>query len=480
MQRPEEDARQEGIRLLEVHVKLLREARAALYSQNLGAKNKLLEEIEKVEKKIEVWRKRYEDLYLQGNDLWSLVEEEEDLERKRKMDQKMKEEGEDRIREENPSKKLEEIKKRNLEKKHEIEAVKEKATESEKQRAMSGEPLTPAATLVKDIGGEKREQIINQEDSQLVKEDKEVKEALGPHESEGKDRKRQHEEEMEDGEQESVKRRKAGGADTPVARQSKSYRVLVQNISPSVQYTELRTYFSTFGAVSKVYLRSGTGSGYVIYESEAVVDLVCSLQHRLGEQDVRVMKDTVRHNPPAGPEPASPENAVFVFGVTPGTDAQALSSALASFGPVAKVSRPVGKSYAFVKFEKESGMEAAIKARKVPLNGGTLVIRPMKVSSEEGKTSREDGAAKEAAVVTSAKPKKGHQVFLCGLTIPMDLHGFQMGLAQFGRVVDAYMPEDKNYAFVGFDTEEAQQAAIKAGAVSLPGGRAIIRATTRR
>lgn len=479
MQRPEEDARQEGIRLFEVHVKLLREGRAALYSQNLRAKSKLLEEIEKVEKKIEVWRKRYEDLYLQGNDLWSLVEEEEALERKRKMDQKVKEERDERNREESSSKKLKEIKDRNLEKKYEIKAGNENATENEKQRGMPSKPLTPAATLVKDIGGETKEQIMNQENLRLLKEDTEVKEALGQHESKGKDRKRQRED-MEDSEEESAKRQKDGGTDTPVARPPRSHRVLLQNVSASVQYTELRTYFSMFGAVSKVYLNSGAGSGYVIYESEAVVDLVCGLQHHLGEQEVRVMKDAVRHNPPAGPAPTSPGYAVFVFGVTPATDAQELRVALASFGPVTKVSRPVGKSYAFVKFEKESSMEAAIKARRVPLNGGRLVIRPTKVSSKEGKTSREDVAAKEAAVVTPTRPKKGHQVFLCGLTIPMDQHGFQMALEQFGRVVDAYMPEDKNYAFVGFDTEEAQQAAIKAGAVNLPGGRAIIRTAARR
>lgn len=473
-----EKARQEGIRLLEVHVRLLKEARAALSSQNLGAKNKLMDEIDKVEKNIELWRKNYQNLYLRGNNLWDLIAEEEELDRNRKMGQKTTEKADDKIKTENSPQKLKETKKRNLQKDRYEKEEGEEIIIHEEQRAISSKELTSVSMFVKENGKSKNDQIMNQEASQLKENNKKVEETFRSYEEEEKSQKRQLEYEMKDS-NESIKRKKCEGAETSVARQTKGHRVLVQNISLSVQYTELRAYFSKFGPVSKVYLKIGTGSGFVIYESEDIADFVCSLQHRLGEQEVRVMKDTTRQQPSAGPAPAGQDYAVFVFGVTTTTDSQLLRSAMATFGPVKNVSRPAGKNYAFVTFERESSMEAALQARKVPFNGVTLVIRRTKTCSEKGK-SREDGAVKEAAVVTSAKPKKGFQVFLCGITIPMDLQGFQMGLAQFGSVVYAYMPEDKNYAFVGFDTQEAQHAALEAGAVNLPSGRAIIRPAMRQ
>lgn len=502
MDHPEEKARQEGIRLLEVHVKLLREARAALRSHSItsmegtsnnqkGGERRLLDEIEKLEQKIKTWQKAYEDEYLQGNNIWDIIRKEE-AEQNTLATQKIKEEKEEEEEKEEGrmtdyhAKKLKDIEKCNTENVTVVKKEEEKDQELEEEQITQEKEQKACLNKQCEIDKghkiqnkiEEEKEILNQESNvKLVTEKEERKETMRPAENEGRSRKRLMEETDEE-EEENIKKRKVSSPDG--SRQVDGYRVLVQNLPLTVQYNDFRNYFSQFGNVNKVFLRTGSGCGFVIYESEPIADLVCTLQHQLGEQEVRVVKDAARPAPLPCPEPSNQDFEVFVFGVPPGTDPQVIRSALASFGPVASVTQPTGKNYAFVGFESESGKEAALQARSVTFNNVTVIIRKTRTYSEEGKASNKAEAAKEAAVTTPERPKKGYQVFVFGVNIALDLYGFKLGLAKFGTVVSAYMPEDKNYAFVGFETEEGQQAALDAGFVNLPYGRAVIKPVLKK
>ena len=46
-------------------------------SHQKAGENTLLDEIEKVEQRIETWQKAYEDEYLQGDSLWDIIRKEE-------------------------------------------------------------------------------------------------------------------------------------------------------------------------------------------------------------------------------------------------------------------------------------------------------------------------------------------------------------------------------------------------------------------
>ena len=491
----EEEARQEGIRLLEAHVKLLREARAALGARRLDKTGsidrkggeRLLQEIEKVEERLETWQKTYECQYLQGNNIWDVLRNEE-IERIGETSQDREDEEEENGKvPENSPKAIENEKYKTENSIHSEEGDDDDG--KNKQYTKEGDDktfLTYDNQIHKNNEENKvkfgNETVSHKSDVNFGAEKGEAQEALRPA---GGDRKKQkrHLEETYESEEESGKRRKVvspEGTPKPI----ESCRVLVQNLPLAIPYGEFRAYFMKFGTVYKVFLKPGHGCGFVIYENKNIVDLVCSLQHRLGGNELKVVRETPRpttHVPAYFPEPTgSQDPEVFVLGVPWETDPQALSSAMSVFGPVVSVKQPCRKTYAFVRFENESSKEAALQARTTTLNNRTVIIRRTRTSSEEEKSTGRGETAQPLAFTEQDRVRKGYQVFVFGVTIPMDLHGFKQSLASFGTVVSAYMPEDRNYAFVGFETEESQQAAIETGAISLPCGRVVIKPVSRR
>ncbi|MPC48563.1 Nuclear polyadenylated RNA-binding protein 4 [Portunus trituberculatus] len=490
----EEEARQEGIRLLEVHVKLLREARAALSARRLDMTasidrrggERLLQEIEKVEERLETWQKAYECQYLQGTSIWDVLRKEE-IERDGETNQEREDEGEESGRvSENSLKAMENEKSKTENAIHSEEGDED---DEDKNKQMTKERDDKTFMSLNDQkyknNGENTTKFGNETASQesdvkFRAEKEEAQEALRPAGDDRRDQKR-HLEEADEGEEESGKRRKVV---SPEAKSMECCRVLVQNLPLAIPYSEFRTYFMRFGTVYKVFLKPGHGCGFVIYENESIADLVCSLQHKLGGNELKVMREIPRpatHVPPPCLEPTSSQDSeVFVFGVPWETDPQTLSSVLSVFGPVVSVKQPCRKTYAFVRFENETSKEAALQARTATLNNRTVVIRRTRTSSEEEKTTGRGEAVQSSAVTELDRIRKGYQVFVFGVTIPMDLHGFKQSLARFGTVVSAYMPEDRNYAFVGFETEESQQSAIEAGTISLPCGRVVIKPVSRR
>uniref|UniRef100_A0A0P4VZP3 RRM domain-containing protein n=1 Tax=Scylla olivacea TaxID=85551 RepID=A0A0P4VZP3_SCYOL len=491
----EEEARQEGIRLLETHVKLLREARAALSARRLDKTaitdrrggERLLQEIEKVEERLEAWQKAYECQYLQGSNIWDVLRDEE-IERNGETSQERDEEESGKMFDNSPKA----IENEKYKTENAILWKEGEEDDEGKNKQMTKERddktfLSYNDQIYRSNGGNETkfgsETASQESDVKFGAENEKAQEELRPVGVDRRSQKRQLEETDEE-EEESVKRRKVVSPEGSTPKPMESYRVLVQNLPLTTPYNEFRTYFMKFGTVYKVFLKPGHGCGFVIYENESIADLVCSLQHKLGGNELKVMRDTPRpptYVPPPCPEPTgSQDSEVFVFGVPRETDPQALSSVLSVFGPVVSVKQPCRKTYAFVRFENETSKEAALQARTATLNNRTVVIRRTRTSTEEEKIIGKGEAVQAAAITEPDRVRKGYQVFVFGVTIPMDLHGFKQSLARFGTVVSAYMPEDRNYAFVGFETEESQQAAIEAGSVSLPCGRVVIKPVSRR
>ena len=496
MYRSEEEACQEGIRLLEAHVKLLREARATLRCQSTTSidgntnnqeesEDRLQNEIEKVEEKIKTWQNVYEDVYLQGNSIWDIIRKEV-AEQTKDIKQEMEEEEEEAEKKEreisemmteNHSKELRDNKKCNkeniihekIEDKEGKEDNEEQIAEEKEQKIICNKRFEINKNLEEVNEKEIGKETINQElDMKLI--EKTVKQTLLPAEDNGRSTKRQLKE-TDEKEEESVKRRRVVSPDGPLKR-LEGYKVLVQNLPLTIEYNDLRNYFMKFGTVNRVFLKAGSGCGFVTYQSEEIVDLVCSLEHRVCDHDVKVVRDTFVTTPLPGPESRNQDLEVFVFGLPCGIEAQEqIHSALAIFGPVVSVKQHSKKNYAFVRFETESCKEAAVKARTVTINNKQLNIR---------RTASKEEAAKEATVTSREYSKKGYQVFLFGVSAPLDFQGFKLALSKFGTVVSVYMPEDKNYAFVGFETEDSQRAALEAGTVNLPYGRAFIKSVTRK
>lgn len=491
----EEEARQEGIRLLEAHVKLLREARATLSARRLDRTacadrkggERLLQEIEKVEERLEIWQKAYECQYLQGNNIWDVLRNEE-IEQNGETSRAREDEAEESGKVPENSPKAIENEKYKTENATLWEGDEEdEGKNKELTRERDDKAFMNCNDQIYKINRENEakfgNETANQEsDVKFGAEKKKAQEALRPAGDDRRGQKRQLEE-IDEGEEESRKRRKVMSPEGSSPKPTESCRVLVQNLPLAVPYSEFRAYFMKFGTVYKVFLKPGHGCGFVIYENESIADLVCNLQHKIGGNELKVMRDAPRpatHVPSCPEATASQDSEVFVFGLPRQADPQALSSVLSVFGPVVSVKQPCRKTYAFVRFENESSKEAALQARTVTFNNRTVVIRQTRTSSEEEKTEGKGDAVQEAAVTDSDRSRKGYQVFMFGVTIPMDLHGFKQGLARFGTVVSAYMPEDRNYAFVGFEKEESQQAAIEAGNISLPCGRVVIKPVSRR
>ena len=182
-------------------------------------------------------------------------------------------------------------------------------------------------------------------------------------------------------------------------------KIFVGGLPQDVKPLDVREYFSQYGAVQNVDLKTdhstgrAKGFGFVSFkDSESAESALAEENHKILNCDIGCKK-------------AKAKQGKIYLGNLPseGISNEDLKAHFVTFGPVAEVVRPVDKAknneprnFAFITFEREETAKQMIEEGTVTINSHVLNVRRVKVKVKE---TTSGGKGESGDVRTDIKPE---------------------------------------------------------------------------
>merc|ERR1719154_902516 len=166
----------------------------------------------------------------------------------------------------------------------------------------------------------------------------------------------------------------SGAADAPGRDDDR--KLFVGGLSWDTQEKELKEYFTTYGAIESIIVKTDPTTGrsrgfaYLLFDSAETIDKITEVkEHTINGKKVDPKKAKARHG------------KIFVGGLKPELSDDDIKNFFSTYGKIIEVQMPFDKqknqrkAFCFITFEQEAVVAELLKTPKLPINGPQVDLK---------------------------------------------------------------------------------------------------------
>lgn len=166
----------------------------------------------------------------------------------------------------------------------------------------------------------------------------------------------------------------SGAADAPGRDDDR--KLFVGGLSWDTQEKELKEYFTTYGAIESINVKTDPTTGrsrgfaFIVFDSAETIDKITEVkEHTINGKKVDPKKAKARHG------------KIFVGGLKPELSDDDIKNFFSAYGKIIEVQMPFDKqknqrkAFCFITFEQEAVVAELLKTPKLPINGHQVDLK---------------------------------------------------------------------------------------------------------
>jgi RNA recognition motif-containing protein len=213
----------------------------------------------------------------------------------------------------------------------------------------------------------------------------------------------------------------------------------------------VQTAFSGFGNVTNIVLKEGRNFAIVIFsDKNAVAKCLEAPPATVNGNSVKVEARNPKEKPPA-----KATVNVYVNKLPADTTEEHVRTALAAFGEVVDLVVQAERGFAYATFAELSSAQKLIDAAPVNINGAQ--------AGAEFRRSRAPNRVTRSRKPRQSRKPKGPQIYVKGLDENTDESSLRAAFGGFGEIVKVEKRDNRDYAFIQFETKDQVTDAVSAG-----------------
>jgi len=230
--------------------------------------------------------------------------------------------------------------------------------------------------------------------------------------------------------------------------------VYVSGVGYDCTKEAVRAAFSSFGNITEVILKEGRNFAIIIFSDAAAVQSVLAAPPaQINGNDVNVEA----RNPKPKAAPVASQNIYMNNLPATATEEQVLE-VLGQFGETEDVLVQAERGFAYATFTSLETAQDMVDASPVDFFGSQSVVEFRRSRGPSKRRSSRSARANNA----SAAPR-GASVYVKGLDANGDESALRAAFGGFGTIINVEHQDDRDFAFIEYETSEQVNAAVSAG-----------------